>query len=776
MAPAPGADDRPADGAAPYRALFHQSGVPQALVSTDGVIAAVNEATCELFDRTPEELVGEPLLERLPVDGRGRDQQLFAQVVSGGLDRAQFERRLDHRDGRRLDTLVSVAAVRGGTGEVIGISVCLQDITALKAAQRETEQAGARWRSLSQNVSDVALITDAALVVAYVSPPLTKLLGHREEALLGVSLLDLVHPADRDRVEAATQHFVRHGPNEFTVDYRIENAGGQWRQVTQHVVNLLDDPDVRGLVLNLRDQTEQHELRDSLRRVVLQDRLTGLPNRSLLMDRVQQAIERSLSSGGRYSLLFVNLDGLRAINDTFGQAAGDQVLRSTADTLSALVRPADTVARYDGDQLAVLLDAAGDDAEVEGLARRIAAALDTVLALPGALSVHVSACVGVAHGPAGSADALVSLAEAATFRAKTLGRGRVHVLETGAQQRLADQRRLGAELAVAVAQEQLSVHYQPIVELSTGTIAGFEALVRWQHPVHGMIGPDVFLPLAASLDLLESVDEWVLAQACAAATTWPATASGPVSVAVNVAPSHLTSPGFAGNVERALEVSGLPATSLVLEVTETAVVADLAAAEHVLGALSALGVGVSIDDFGTGYSSMLQLRQLPFDKLKIDREFVRGLPQSLDDIAICSSVVNLARRIGVRSIAEGVETGDQAAALAKLGCELGQGFLWSPAVGASAARHLLDHPHWRPSPPMSGLPVPSAHGLNCEPGVFRRCQELHDGGASLHTIAASLNRDGLRTATGRRWHPATVARLLYEPPTAPRRTPGRRTG
>jgi diguanylate cyclase (GGDEF)-like protein/PAS domain S-box-containing protein len=727
--------------AARYRDLFAQSGVPQAVVDLDGVICAVNAAICALFDRTPEELVGQQLLDRVSEEERAIDAELLAAVLAEELTRTQFERRLGHRDGRWLDVLVSVSAVKAPDRRLREISVCLQDITALKAAQRSAEQAEARWRSLSQNASDLALITDAELVLDYVSPSVAALLGEQREAVVGTSLLSLVHPEDVARVSAAMHRFVVEQGHEISLGFRMQSDTGEWRHVEQRVINLLADRDVQGLVANVRDVTEQYELQTTLRRAALQDALTGLPNRALLMDRVQQAIEREQAGGPSYALLCVDLDRLQAINDAYGHAAGDSVLKSAADRLCALMRPADTVARYAGGEFKVLLEDVSK-ADAEATAMRLTAALNAEVVSDGQPSVRFSACVGVAHGPATTAEGLVSAAEAATSRAKELGRGRMNVLEDGARDRIRDHRLLGSELAVAVAAEQLVVHYQPIIDLVTGRAVSFEALVRWPHPQRGMVGPDTFLPLADALDLQVTIDEWVLHQACRAARKWQPGPGGPISVAVNVAPTHLASPGFADSVRQALLESRLPARSLVLEVTETAVVTDLVVAEQVLRALGDLGVQVAIDDFGTGYSSMLQLRQLPFDTLKIDREFIRRLPQNRDDIAICASVISLAGSLGVRAIAEGIETQEQAAALVALGCGFGQGFLWSAATAMVLKR-------------------PSTQALDVDPAVIEVVRRMHESGLSLNSIAANLNREGHRTAQGRRWHAATVARLIY---------------
>jgi diguanylate cyclase (GGDEF)-like protein/PAS domain S-box-containing protein len=585
------------------------------------------------------------------------------------------------------------------------------------------------------------------------------MLGEQHEAAVGTPLLSLVHPADAARVSAAMHRFVAEQGQEIWLDFRMKSDTGQWRHVEQRVINLLADPDVQGLVANLRDVTEQHELQTNLRRASLEDVLTGLPNRALLMDRVQQAIEREQAGGPTYSLLCVDLDRLQAINDSFGHAAGDSVLKSAADRLCALMRPTDTVARYAGGDFKVLLEDVSK-ADAEATAMRLTAALNTELVYDGDLAVRFSACVGVAHGPAASAEALVSDAEAATSRAKELGRGRMNVLEDCARDRISARRALGSELAAAVAAEQLVVHYQPIIDLGSGRVVGFEALVRWPHPQRGMVGPDTFLPLADALDLQVTIDEWVLREACRAAGAWEPGPGGPISVAVNVAPAHLAAPGFADSVREALLESGLPAGSLVLEITETAVVTDLVVAEQVLRALGDLGVQIAIDDFGTGYSSMLQLRQLPFDKLKIDREFIRRLPQNRDDIAICASVISLASRLGVRVIAEGIETQEQEAALVALGCGLGQGFLWSPAVPEADTAQLLEQTSWIPATAIE-LTRPSRPAPDDDPDVMDAVRRMHESGLSLNSIAASLNRAGQRTAQGRRWHAATVARLIY---------------
>jgi PAS domain S-box-containing protein len=328
-----------------------QSGFAQAVVSAEGLIVAVNDEMCAMFGRKAKELLGEPIL--CAEQARPEDEARLRRVLSGDVPLARFERRVASRYGGSVDLLVSLTGVRVD-GRVDAAAVCVQDVTDLKSAQRRAESEEARWRSLSQNASEVALVTDAALTITYVSPAMTRLLGHDPQDVCGTSMLSLVHPEDVPRVTAAMRRLVAKKTRKSEIGYRVTNSSGHWRHVEQHVLNLLEDAHVEGLVVNLRDMTELEELRTARRRAVLEDRLTGLPNRALLMDRVEQAIERRHRTGGQYALLHIDLDKFRAINDTYGQGAGDTVLRRVSDTLCTLVGPSDTVGRYAGDEFVVL--------------------------------------------------------------------------------------------------------------------------------------------------------------------------------------------------------------------------------------------------------------------------------------------------------------------------------------------------------------------------------------------------------------------------------------
>ena len=693
MSPRPGATSRRAVDR--YHRVFAQSALAQALVTRDGTITSVNSALCALLGAEPRDLIGAGLLERVVGERRPADLLLLEAVGHGRLDEAAITRRRVTSTEPILDQMLVISPVEHPAGHIDEIAVVVVDASAHASRNRGRSEWTSGWRSLLADVNDIALVTDVELRASYVSPSFSARLGHPAAEVLDGSLLDLVHREDRDRVAAAVRRLVGEGTTKIRLRFLLRTGSTSWRQVEGHVVNLMHDADIGGLVVTLRPLDDRTGQRAEQLHGVGHDRLTGLPNRTTIMDRIHEAVAREARGDERCALLFVDVDSLTAVNDAFGQEVGDQALRLVADQLCDLVRTSGIVGRYAGDEFAVLLEDVPDAAAVEALAQRVASGQGLELPLPGGVTIRLTTSVGLAFGPTLSADALVAEAEAATSHAKTLGRGRAHVLADGVRDRVSDRRTLGAELAAAVAQDRLTVHYQPIVDLSSGAIVSFEALVRWQHPRRGLLGPDAFLALAEALDLRRVLDAWVLGEACRAAAEWGLGRDRPVTVAVNVAPDDLIGPGFADAVEDALTRSGLSATSLVLEVTETAVLADEDAARLALKRLAALGVEMSIDDFGTGYSSILQLRQLPFGKLKIDREFVRGLPHSSEDLAICASVIGLADRIGVRSVAEGVETAAQAAVLAELGCQFGQGFFWSRAVPEEQARRLLLRAPWQ---------------------------------------------------------------------------------
>jgi diguanylate cyclase (GGDEF)-like protein/PAS domain S-box-containing protein len=544
------------------------------------------------------------------------------------------------------------------------------------------------------------------------------------------------------------------------------------RDGTKVAVSLTVSPlrDGRGAIIAAsvigRDISDRLALERQLAVQSTYDDITGLPNRALLDDRLAHAMARSVRRGRPVAVVFVNVDRFRAINATHGYVVGDLVLGEVAARLHATVGMGDTLARFGGDEFVVISEETRLE-DVEPLVRGIARALARPMNISG-LELSVTTSIGIAVSPPliSDPDAVLRYAQVAMYDAKAIGRNQWRLFDASSEQRWNERSDLGRDLDSALAEQLLQVHYQPIVELATGRLLGIEALLRWEHATRGWVPPALFVPLAEDTGLIAALDEWVLRHACRDAAELRRAGILPESayLAVNVSARNVDDPDLATRVGDIAESAGLPLSALQLEVTETGVLADARSAGRVLGALREAGVGIALDDFGTGYSSLTYLRQLPISTLKVDREFVQNIAVRPDDLAIATAVVDLGRAVGVRTVAEGVETAEQLAILHRMGCLGGQGFLWSPALPLEDLSALLRAPDGflAASPALPdrrrrarALAVTNEHGLH-------RIVQLHTAGASLATVAAALNNEQFLSPAGHRWHPSSVARVIAD--------------
>jgi diguanylate cyclase (GGDEF)-like protein len=430
----------------------------------------------------------------------------------------------------------------------------------------------------------------------------------------------------------------------------------------------------------------------------LKDPLTWLPNRALFSDRLRQALVRVEQTDGTVAVMFLDVDDFKAINDTAGHHAGDRLLIVVADRLRATLRPVDTVARLGGDEFAIVLEDLEGPDEVEQVAERILEALRAPLQFEGR-QLSVTASVGIAMRTDGSTGEteLVRNADIAMYVAKKSGKGRSAFFESSMHQAVMERTELAKDLAGAVERDELRILYQPIFELEGSTIAGFEALLRWEHPTLGTIAPPRFIPVAEENGLVVPIGRWVLETACAQACSWDELDTGWKGwMAVNVSVRQLKEESFVDDVLVALRTTGLRPEQLILEITESAMVGDSEDMVRRLHELKALGVRLALDDFGTGYSSLGHLRRLPIDILKIDKSFVDGLDQGAEEAALAKAVLKIAESIGLRCVAEGVEREAQARELRAAGCEFAQGFLFSKPIEVPRVDALLT---WRPQAP-----------------------------------------------------------------------------
>jgi diguanylate cyclase (GGDEF)-like protein len=555
--------------------------------------------------------------------------------------------------------------------------------SALRSSQRYFE-------ALAANSSDASLVVDrdGRLLSDWLIPELLR--GGERSVTAGTTGADVTALVGWANATAFRGLLERAGSTPgiaTSQELRYIDAHGRSRWMLTRATDLTADPDVHGIVLNLHDITERKAIEEALEHRALHDALTGLPNRVLLRDRIEQALRRTGRSGRRIAVVYLDLDSFKRINDSLGHDAGDELLLRVADRLTASVRPADTVARLGGDEFAILIDETGErDVAVEVIDRVVEA-----LSIPirvGDRQVVASASLGLAFSdPDATAMSMLRDADVAMYRAKAIGGSQWVRYEPEMRTFIEEQLQLEIDLVAALDDGQFELLYQPVVKLDTNTLVGFEALLRWHHPVLGLISPDRFIPIAERTGLIVPIGQWVLEDACATLAGWRRQSW--LTMAVNVSGRQLASEQFVHQVAVALERSGVPPHRLVLEMTETVLIEDVARASVRLQQLRDLGVRLAIDDFGTGYSSLGYLRQFPVDILKIDRSFVNTIVEPGKIPPIVRGLLDLASTLELETVAEGIELELQHEQLRDGECEMGQGYLFARPMRIDEADEIV---------------------------------------------------------------------------------------
>ena len=603
-------------------------------------------------------------------------------------------------DGDSRDTRILTFVVTGLIGLLLSALILVLSSSWRRRQQVSAERHAAlhgerRLQALVRHGSDLILVLSPAGEVLFAGGAAETMLGSDAAALEGQNLVRRLHPDDRPTLAALCD--IAEGESAAR-ELRLRRSGEGWRTCEARATSLLGDDLWNGIVLNVWDITERVALEERLRHQAFHDDLTALANRVLFNERLEHALVRGVRAGSTVSVLIIDLDDFKAINDSLGHPCGDELLREVASRLDEALRSADTVARLGGDEFGVIFDDSRSVAADEEAARRITAALETPFRLAGRC-LPVSASVGIARGAAGASTPsdLVRDADLAMYAAKGEQKGPVAVysddMYRGAEQRLG----LKSDLLDAVAggcEQQFVLLYQPVVLLESGEIAGLEALLRWRHPTRGMIAPAEFIPIAEETGAIVEIGRWVLQQACVEAQRWtPQPGRPPLTLSVNVSARQLRGNGLVEHVREALSVSGLTPRRLVLEITETQVMRDVTQAVATLNAVKALGVRVAIDDFGTGYSSLSQLQKLPVDVLKVDREFtITDEDGASEHAGMLSAVIEIGDSLGLRTVAEGIETPAQLRQLLALNYRYGQGYLFSRPVTAERVPEILAAP------------------------------------------------------------------------------------
>jgi diguanylate cyclase (GGDEF)-like protein/PAS domain S-box-containing protein len=549
----------------------------------------------------------------------------------------------------------------------------------------------ARFRSLVNNASDAIIVVDSDGLIQYQTPSAERVLGREAAGLLHQPLGDLLEADDKRQLQV----FLSTPSGTSTVEWRVRRGNGTTRDMEVIAADLRSDTGVNGLVLTMRDITDRKTLDVELRRQTLHDTLTGLPNRSLFHDRVTHALSRSGRQKTEIAVLFLDLDDFKLVNDSLGHAAGDELLVAVAERLVSIVKLGDTVARFGGDEFAVLLE----DGDFPLAADAVAVRVQDVLRAPfrlGSEDVPIYVSIGIAVGRSGvdNPSSLLRDADLAMYVAKRNGKARFERFAPEMHEEAIRRHEVTSELQGAIENSQLVLYYQPIVDLTTDQTLGAEALVRWNHPRHGLMPPTEFIAIAERTGLVVPLGRWVLQEACHQARSWQRAGLVDDSfyVSVNISARHLHDSAIIDDVLCALDASGLPARALLIEVTESAFVEDLDPGGTVFRQLETLGVRLAMDDFGTGYSSLARLNTFPLDIVKIDKAFIDRLADK-DGEAMVHAMVNLSHTLGMHVVAEGVEDSDQVLALRRLGCIMAQGYVFGrPMSPQDMTRALVKRP------------------------------------------------------------------------------------
>ncbi len=673
----------------------------------DGVVLSWNAAAERLYGYKAAEMIGRSLFLLFPEERTGEWSGLLDQVRQE-VTVQHFDSERLRKDGSRVQVTLTVSPVLGPDGSVVGVSSIAHDRTErsrLTEAMRQAEKEGAETLSILDTLQSTAPVG-----FSFVDPDFRFVrVNEKAAAINGVSVQDHlgrtmaeVIPQFWPQLEPSYRGVLTRGEPILNVEVASETAEdpGRLHFWLESLYPVQVQGDIIGVGAVFVDVTEikeaeqtQSDLTNELRYQALHDSLTGLPNRTLIIDRAERMLARGRRNRVATGALFIDVDNFKDINDTLGHRVGDELLVELARRLTSALRETDTVGRLGGDEFVVLTEGIpvvgrseetgqpgeGTSADIVSTlaAERILEVLREPFALGDNQSPHtVTASIGIATGPRASAEDLLRDADVALYEAKAAGKQRYALFQPEMRRAVESHVELQMDLGSAVGRDEFFLVYQPIFEIDTCAVVGVEALLRWQHPIRGVVMPDEFIPILEESGLILTVGRQVLHLACQQATEWRR-AGYDLSMSVNVSPRQLDSPGIVSDITEALEASGLGPDHLVLEITESTLMRDPASTVDRISQLKALGIRVAVDDFGTGYSSLAYLRRFPVDILKIDRSFIVSMTSSEGSSAMIHSLVQLGKSLGLDTVAEGIEEQQQLEQLRDEQCDTGQGFLYA---------------------------------------------------------------------------------------------------